>query len=229
GGAFGNICTDWGLRSLSCGIAYAEPDQMFRLRGSINATPGPTDTGTPPTATATRTPAVSPTATGTHSVPSPVVTSSPMPVSTSTPSITPEICGPNSNYDVAHSLGASLVPGTALVPDSQCDECVAIINLPFSYNLYGQPFNTAAAGSNGTLAFVHSDDDFVNSCLPTTFGYDHVIFPHWMDLDTRPGVGQGLGIYTSVTGIEPNRIFNIEWRACLFDGGTCGGSVDFEV
>ena len=39
-----------------------------------------------------------------------------------------------------------------------------------------------------------------------------------------------LGIYTSVTGTQPNRTFNIEWRACRYGGGTsCGGNVNFEV
>src|SRR5205807_7544266 len=51
-------------------------------------------------------------------------------------------------------------------------------------------------------------------------------FPYWDDLRTD---GAGGGIFTSVTGIAPNRIFNIEWRACYY-GFSCGSvTTDFEA
>src|SRR5204862_486733 len=37
------------------------------------------------------------------------------------------------------------------------------------------------------------------------------------------------GVFVSVSGSDPNQIFNIEWRACLYSGGGCGGDVNFEV
>jgi hypothetical protein len=55
------------------------------------------------------------------------------------------------------------------------------------------------------------------------------MMPHWDNLDMRGTISPSLGIYTSLSGSAPNRIFNIEWRACLFNGGTCGGEVNFEV
>src|SRR5436189_4664502 len=32
-----------------------------------------------------------------------------------------------------------------------------------------------------------------------------------------------------MSGSAPNRIFNIEWRACLYNAGVCGGDVGFEA
>src|SRR5205823_2655288 len=59
-----------------------------------------------------------------------------------------------------------------------------------------------------------------NLCLPT-YGYDYTIFPHWSAMRTdQPGGG----IFTTITGVAPNRVFIIEWRAA-----TAGGNVNFEV
>ena len=50
---------------------------------------------------------------------------------------------------------------------------------------------------------------------------NYAIMPHWDDLrtDQQPGCaafpGGTCGIFTSVTGTPPNRIFNIEWRTTL--------------
>jgi hypothetical protein len=41
--------------------------------------------------------------------------------------------------------------------------------------------------------------------------------------------GEGDGIYTSISGTAPHRIFNIEWRGCHNVDGECGDRVDFEV
>ena len=49
------------------------------------------------------------------------------------------------------------------------------------------------------------------------------IFPYWDDLYL---VNSGFGIFTSISGTAPNRIFNIEWRAQYFPGS---GSANFEL
>src|SRR5262249_39699706 len=55
----------------------------------------------------------------------------------------------------------------------------------------------------------------------TTF--TDAILPFWDDLRTD---GAGGGIFTSVSGSAPNRIFNIEWRAVHFGSG---GTYNFEI
>jgi len=113
------------------------------------------------------------------------------------------------------------VPGTDDT-GNHCDDCLTSITLPFAYSLYGQIFNSASVDSNGTLQFVANVSTFTNTCLPAT-GYTYTIFPMWDDLYT---INSGYGVYTSVSGSSPNRIFNIEWRAQYFPGS---GNVNFEV
>src|SRR5204863_7640635 len=50
---------------------------------------------------------------------------------------------------------------------------------------------------------------------------------HWDDLLTNQPGG---GIFTSLVGVTPNRIFNVEWRTCLYSPNGCTGvTVNFEV
>jgi hypothetical protein len=53
--------------------------------------------------------------------------------------------------------------------------------------------------------------------------HTYTVLPYWDDLRTEPAYtgcagypGGTCGIYTSVSGSAPNRIFNIEWRAVYF-------------
>ena len=51
----------------------------------------------------------------------------------------------------------------------------------------------------------------------------YAIFPYWDDLYTS---NAGYGIFTSISGTAPNRIFNIEWRDQYYPGS---GTANFEV
>ncbi len=145
---------------------------------------------------------------------------------TPTPTSTPSSCGPNSNFIMSQSTGA-IVPGVTLVPFSQGDDVVVNITLPFTFQFYGQGFPSVNASTNGNLQFSSASPDFFNVCLPNS-RVNNLIAPYWDDLLAAAPDG---GIYTSVSGSAPNRIFNIEWRACLFDSGTggCGAQTNFEV
>jgi hypothetical protein len=52
------------------------------------------------------------------------------------------------------------------------------------------------------------------------------IMPHWDDLRTEQvlpgcsGYSSSCGIFTSISGSAPNRIFNIEWRAVYFEANS---------
>jgi hypothetical protein len=75
--------------------------------------------------------------------------------------------------------------------------------------------------SNGTAQFTTTDTPFTNSCLPWT-SHNYTIFPYWDDqrTDAQSGCsgfpGGTCGIFTSVSGSAPNRIFNIEFRTVYF-------------
>src|SRR5438105_1624167 len=83
------------------------------------------------------------------------------------------------------------------------------ISLPFQYFLYGQPFGSLNANSNGNLQFSGANADPNNLCLPAHTLQD-AILAYWDDLRTDCG---GCGIFTSEHGAQGSRIFNIEWRA----------------
>src|SRR5439155_13539480 len=84
---------------------------------------------------------------------------------------------------------------------------------------------------NGNAQFTTSDTAFSNVCLPFT-AHDGSIYPYWDDLRTDTGTGcsaytSGCGVFTSITGSAPNRIFNIEWRAIYF--GANASQANFEL
>ncbi|HEX9015446.1 MAG TPA: S-layer homology domain-containing protein, partial [Chloroflexota bacterium] len=160
-------------------------------------TPTPTMTGTPPTATPTRT-------------------------VTNTPTPSPTACGASGNYNIGQSTGATIVPGTVDI-GNHTDDGVTFITLPFSYSLYGVPYTGANVSSNGNLQFVTNNNAWSNDCLPSATINGPTIFPHWDDLRTDL---TGEGIFTSVSGSAPNRIFNIEWRAETYSGAN---PVNFEI
>ena len=126
------------------------------------------------------------------------------------------------SYVLATMTGQTIDPGTTLVPGSQADDATVLITLPFSYQFYNQNFTTLRASTNGNLQFTSNNTAFTNACLPAG-GLNNALLPFWDDLILTGGTN---GIYTSVSGVAPNRIFNIEWRGTQFTGG---GAVNFEV
>src|SRR5207249_814871 len=148
--------------------------------------------------------------------PTPTATATASPTPTNTPTPTPCVGG----YTVTQIAG-NIVPGTTDV-GNHCDDCTTPITLPFPYTLYDQSFTTANADSNGTLQFGSSTSVFTNTCLPS-ITHMYAIFAYWDDLYT---VMTGSGIFTSISGTAPNRIFNIEWRDQYYPGT---GTANFEV
>jgi hypothetical protein len=149
--------------------------------------------------------------------PTPTPTASPTPTNTPTPTPTPIPCAGLTIIQI----GGSIVPGTTDI-GNHGDDTVTTVALPFPFTLYGQTFTSINLSSNGNAQFMTSDSGFSNTCLPWTT-HDYTIFPYWDDLYL---VNSGFGIFTSISGTAPNRIFNIEWRAEYFPGS---GSANFEL
>jgi len=116
---------------------------------------------------------------------------------------------------------ATIVPGVTDT-GNHTDDGTTNIALPFAYNLYGVAYNAANVDSNGTLSFVSTASTFTNACLPTA-SYNTTIFALWDDQRTDQvqtacaSYAGGCGIFTTVEGVAPNRIFDIEWRAAYYD------------
>jgi N-acetylneuraminic acid mutarotase len=111
------------------------------------------------------------------------------------------------------------------------------ITIPFSVNLYDQTFTAAEVGSNGHLTFGTANAGFGITCSPFGIaGTTYVEAPYWTDQRTDAvGVNcadfaSGCGIFTTTTGVAPNRIFYVEWRTVYFGSdGTDGPSLNYEI
>lgn len=156
--------------------------------------------------------------------PSPTPTASPTPTPTPTASPTPTATATATpcvgDYTITQ-IGGSIVPGTTDI-GNHGDDTVTTIALPFSYSLYGTTYTSVNLSSNGNAQFLTTDTEFTNQCLPWPT-HNYTIYPYWDDLYL---VNSGFGIFTSISGTAPNRIFNIEWRAQYFPGS---GSANFEL
>jgi hypothetical protein len=139
-------------------------------------------------------------------------------------------CIPDRDYTFITSTAASLIPGTALVANSQCDDCTTQVTSPFAISFYGVLTTSLNVSSNGNAQLTSNNSSRLNVCLPTTI-LNNAIMPYWDDIDLRTSAnascpGGVCGIFTSVTGPAGTRIFTVEWRGVLFGTTT---AVDFEI
>ncbi len=156
--------------------------------------------------------ATTPTVTPTGTPPTATRTASPTTTATA---------GPCQTYSFATTTG-TLVPATSDT-GNHCDDCTTLLTLPFPIALYGQSYTSAFASSNGVFEFGSSDSAFGNAPLPVAI-FDHAVVPYWDDLITSQTGG---GVFTSVTGVAPNRVYNVEWRAQVLNSGNA--NVNFEI
>jgi len=180
-------------------------------------TPSVTPTGTP---TPTSTPVPTPTPSVTPSTPTPTPseppnTPTPTPTATSTPV---KIC---SQYVTSSETG-TIVPGTVDI-GNHCDNCLTVVSFPFPVQFYGSPISQAYVNSNGSLQLAGGMTRFGTSCPLPDRCLDAAILVYQDDLRTD---GPGDGVFTSVSGTAPNRVFNIEWRTTYFGRS---GTANFEV
>src|SRR5437588_764114 len=133
-----------------------------------------------------------------------------------------------------------IVPGTTDT-GNHIDDGDTLVPLPFAFQLYDQTYTSVNISSNGRLDFVTANEPggYITACLPpppNVGPYDFTIFATWQDLctdNTAGGCGgdncRNCGVFTSVSGSPPNRIFNIEWRAATYGTGATSPTDNFEV
>ena len=157
-------------------------------------------------------------------------TGGPTPTGTPSPTATATATPCTAQYTV-DQIGGSIVPGDTDT-GNHADDGTTPVTLPFSFTLYDQTFTAANVDSNGTFQFMTPSSIFTNTCLPDT-SRTYLIFPYWDDLRTDANTGcasfpgGNCGVFTSISGTAPNRIFNIEWRAVYFATPTT--TANFEV
>ena len=126
-------------------------------------------------------------------------------------------------YTTTTQTGQSIIPGTTDT-GNHCDDCTTQITFPFPVSIYEATYTSAYVSSNGSLQFETSNGGASMDCseLPIN-GLDRAVIPYQDDLDTTPA---GEGIFTAVTGSQPNRQFVIEWRTAYFQRA---GTANFEI
>ncbi|HKP52779.1 MAG TPA: S-layer homology domain-containing protein [Chloroflexia bacterium] len=190
--------------------------------------PTPTNTGTPPTATRTTTSTtVASTSTGTVQPTNTVPVTNTVPPTNTVAATTATATACSANYTYTSTTGGVIVPGTVDI-GNHGDDVITSVTLPFSYTVYDQSFTTVNVSSNGNLQFnsaITGLNDYINACLPVTDrAYSYTIYAFWDDQITAPA---GKGVFSSVTGVTPNRIFNLEFRTCGFSTATtCAAGTD---
>src|SRR5215831_13157172 len=104
------------------------------------------------------------------------------------------------------------------------DDNSTSVNLPFTFSLYGQSYNTAYVCTNGHLTFQNPrfGCPFFNSSIPSSGMPNAAIYPFWDDLFL-----DGSSSTWTETLSNPDR-FVIEWRNASFFP-CCGDRLDFEV
>ncbi len=119
-----------------------------------------------------------------------------------------------------------------LVAGSVGDDVLATLTVPFNFSIYGNTVTEASTirvSSNGNVQFVATGGStaFGNTALPAaTFGAAvPVVLAYWDDLRTDTPAGTS-GVFQSVTGTAPNRVWNLEWRGSTFTGAS---PVNFEL
>ena len=124
---------------------------------------------------------------------------------------------PQCDYTISQIGTGGFVSGTTDI-GNHCDDCETTVSLPFSYLLYGQAFTSFNVSSNGRVNFDgHDTCAGCIQCLPERAPKE-AILAYWADLATDAGSGCAqypggqCGIFTSVSGVAPNRIFNIDFR-----------------
>jgi hypothetical protein len=105
--------------------------------------------------------------------------------------------------------------------------------------LYDQTFNAVMVNSSGRLDFVCNNEPsgYTEACplpaSPNNCAYDYTIFALWSEWSTSPSApgcstwANGCGIFTSISGSAPNRIFNIEWHVVRRENAAL--TANFEV
>ncbi len=119
------------------------------------------------------------------------------------------------DYLVTTVTGIPIVPGTTDI-GNHCDDCSTQINLPFPVRFYDRVYTSAYVNSNGFLAFDDPGSGCCGHCIPVPY-FSNIISAEASDLYTGDAA-LGEGIFTSVSGSAPNRIFNVEWRAAFCCG-----------
>jgi hypothetical protein len=95
-------------------------------------------------------------------------------------------------YNKANACDCYIAPDATytLAMQPNDDGSTGIIPIPFTFNLYGQTYNSIYINNNGNITFTGPLSTFSATAFPSTG--NAIVAPFWADVDTRNGNGQVL-------------------------------------
>jgi N-acetylneuraminic acid mutarotase len=114
---------------------------------------------------------------------------------------------------------ATFVPGVDDI-GNHGDDVGTPITLPFPVTIYDQTFTSATVGSNGHMTFGVAENGFGITCSPFgVSGSTYALGPYWGDQCTADCFNTTCptcGIFTTTTGVAPDRVFYVEYRTTYY-------------
>jgi hypothetical protein len=131
----------------------------------------------------------------------------------------------HANYSVSNTTYAWSTAPTLLSGASSCDDCAAVVNLPFAFPYWGLTYTQASVSSNGTVTFGNNTAAPFSNVALGPLGSAALpgatIAVLWDDWNTSAGGD----IYTGTV----NGAFVIEWRNVYHYGQSAGAGTSFQV
>lgn len=103
--------------------------------------------------------------------------------------------------EISEALGG---PGTKLDFPIENEVVWMVVDLPFTFQYYGQEYSQIRVSDNGWVSFDTGNDyDFYNWTIPTLYGVEALVAPFWDNLNpVPPAPGE-----ENVNGIDPDGIY----------------------
>ncbi|MBW6535700.1 MAG: hypothetical protein K0B11_11870 [Mariniphaga sp.] len=111
------------------------------------------------------------------------------------------------------------------------DDYSTNLTLPFTFNFFGNNYNSCYVSTNGLMTFGSASTAYANVCIPSTSSPNNFIAGYWDDYNFNLACAPTYWRYGTF-GSTPNRRFVVCWNAfirSLNHGGTCGQYVYFEI
>jgi hypothetical protein len=136
-------------------------------------------------------------------------------------------CGA-STYAIGPGTGAySSIAGTGtrLATVSTCNDCAQLVEMPFFFTFFNNPYSSVYVHSNGYLQFGANNAQYFNTAIPNPALPNNAIYALWDDLSPNTNGD----IYYTTIGEAPNRVFIVEWFDVAQHGLTPRTSENFQV
>jgi uncharacterized protein (TIGR03790 family) len=112
-------------------------------------------------------------------------------------------------YSITESTDAAIAPGKT----NKLSDSFNFVTLPFAYSFYGESYTGLYVDSKGIVGFGEESLPDPDNSSDFPANGRQLIAVAWHSANTITTDTVGDGVFTSVTGEAPNRVFNIEWRA----------------